>query len=218
MTRLLIFDWDGTLIDSADRIVTCMQRAATDEGLAMPGADAVRNIIGLGLPEAVEAIYPGLDAEHNARVRASYSRHFLAGDEPPSPLFAGVREGLQRLAERGYVLAVATGKSRRGLDRALDETGLGGLFSHSRCADETRSKPHPLMLQELLQEVGVSAAAALMVGDTEYDLEMALNAAMPAVGVSYGAHSVARLLRHQPLMVIDRFAALEQLLEARAAS
>lgn len=209
MSRLVVFDWDGTLIDSAARIIECMQRAAEVEAMPPLEADAVRNIIGLGLPEALEVLYPGISDAEVERMRARYSSLFLADDQLPSPLFPGVEAGLRRLVENGFRLAVATGKSRRGLDRAFHETGLGELFIDSRCADETSSKPHPQMLHELVEALAVDAADAVMVGDTEYDLEMAANAGMPSVGVSYGVHSVARLRRHQPALVVDHFEQLE---------
>jgi len=212
VTQLLVFDWDGTLIDSAARIIDCMQRAAADCALPQPGAEAVRNIIGLGLPEALAMLYPGISAADSAQMRKGYSSHFLAAGQEPCPLFPGVAEGLERLAARGFLLTVATGKSRRGLDRAFQESGIGRLFVDSRCADETQSKPHPQMLLELLVATGVSADGAVMVGDTEYDLAMAVEAGVASVGVSYGAHSVERLQRHGPLDVIDHFCELEALL------
>ncbi|WP_246480034.1 HAD-IA family hydrolase [Motiliproteus sediminis] len=214
MGRLVIFDWDGTLIDSAARIIECMQRAAEAEAMPALEAEAVRNIIGLGLPEALQVLYPGIKERDVERMRLRYSSFFLAEDQLPSPLFPGVETGLRRLAEHGFRLAVATGKSRRGLDRAFQETGLGELFSDSRCADETRSKPDPHMLKELVDVFAVDPVDAVMVGDTEYDLEMAANAGMPSVGVSYGAHSVDRLQRHKPVMVVDRFEQLEAWLRA----
>ncbi len=205
---LVIFDWDGTLIDSADRIVCSMQAAARD--LAHPALepDAVRNIIGLGLPEAIQQLLPGATAETVEAMRERYSHHFLSQDQTPCPLFPGVEVGLRWLRAAGYRLAVATGKSRRGLDRAFRDTGLGPLFEFSRCADETRSKPHPLMLEELLAESGCSASQALMIGDTEYDLEMASNAGVDSVAVTYGVHAPDRLARHGPRQQVGTFGEL----------
>ncbi|WP_207061121.1 HAD-IA family hydrolase [Motiliproteus sp. SC1-56] len=215
MYQLLIFDWDGTLIDSAGRIVSSMQRAASAQGLAPRGDAAIRNIIGLGLPEALDALYPGIEGEEVEAMRERYSRYYLAEDEPPASLFTGVEAGLGRLRDSGYTLAVATGKSRRGLVQVFEETGLGELFHLSRCADETRSKPHPMMLEEILAETGHPVESALMIGDTEYDLEMASRAGMASVGVSYGVHEQQRLLRHAPQTVIHRFAELETWLEGQ---
>ena len=211
--KLLIFDWDGTLIDSADRIVRCMQQASADTDLPIPSREAVRDIIGLGLPEVFDRLFGGLDQQQEARMRERYRHYYIDADDTPAEFFPGVIEGLTRLRQQGYCLAVATGKSRFGLDRVFAETGLGELFHYSRCADETRSKPHPLMLEELLDESGVALERALMVGDTEYDLEMASRAGMRSVGVSYGAHHPQRFERHQPQLIIHHFSELEGWLE-----
>lgn len=214
MFKLLIFDWDGTLIDSAGRIISSMQRAADDLNFPSLADESIRNIIGLGMPEALQELLPGIDAEGRERMRRRYSHYYLDADDTQAELFPGVSDSLARLREQGYQLAVATGKSRRGLDQVLTETGLGPLFKHSRCADETRSKPHPLMLEELLAVSGHRVDDALMIGDTEYDLEMAANAGMRSLGVSYGAHDSARLHEHRPLTIIDRFSELEAWLES----
>ncbi len=209
MFRLLIFDWDGTIIDSAARIISSMQQAAADLEMAAVSDDAVRNIIGLGLPEALQLLFPGIDGQGVEQMRQRYSHYYLEADCTPIRLFDGVEDSLARLRDGGYQLAVATGKSRRGLDRVFSDTGLGPLFEYSRCADETRSKPDPLMLEELLVESGVAADQALMIGDTEFDLEMATNAGMRSLGVSYGAHAVERLRNHNPVRIIDRFSELD---------
>jgi len=200
---LIIFDWDGTLCDSASRIVAAMAAAARECGLAVPAAGATENIIGLGLQESMEALFPARDEACYSQLKALYSSHFLALDQVPSPLFEGALETLEALRARGHRLAVATGKSRRGLDRVLAGHQLGGYFDGSRCADESRSKPHPLMLQQLLQELESSVDDACMIGDTEYDLGMAQAASMTAIGVSYGSHSRQRLRRHDPLAIVD---------------
>ncbi|MEH6472698.1 MAG: HAD-IA family hydrolase [Halopseudomonas sp.] len=212
--KLIIFDWDGTLIDSAERIINCMQQASVDVALPVPSAEAVRDIIGLGLPEVFERLFGGLSQDQQEQMRARYSYYYIEQDDTPTDFFPGVREGLARLRQRGYRLAVATGKSRMGLDRVFTETGLGEAFDHSRCADETRSKPHPLMLEQLLSESGFSVDEAVMVGDTEYDLAMAVEAGMTSVGVSYGAHHPSRLLQHSPRLIIDHFSELEHWLES----
>ncbi len=209
MLKFLIFDWDGTLIDSADRIIASMQQAAVDLGLKEPGNETVRNIIGLGLPEALQSIFPGIDEQGIAGMRERYSYYYLQADNTPTALFPGVQQGSLQLAQKGYQLAVATGKSRRGLEHVFAETGLKQMFQHSRCADETRSKPHPLMLHELLQESGYQAHEALMIGDTEFDLEMAINANVSSMGVAYGAHSPQRLQTHNPVTIIDQFSELD---------
>lgn len=201
--ELLVFDWDGTLMDSEARIVACLQGAISDLSLPHREVSALRNIIGLGLAEAIQTLFPGSDADVQHAVVERYRHHFLVADPTPSTLFEGAAETLHALAAEGYLLAVATGKGRRGLDKVLEETGLGPLFHATRCADETCSKPHPQMLLELMDHLGAEPQATLMIGDTEYDMEMARNARTAALGVSYGVHHPERLLRHEPLGCLD---------------
>jgi len=215
MYKLLIFDWDGTIIDSAARIIACMQLAAKDCEHAIPTDDAVKNIIGLGLPEAIRALIPNIDDQGIEAMRQNYSRYFLTQDTVPSPLFPGAQHSLERMHEKGMRMAVATGKSRKGLDRVFAETGLGHLFETSRCADETESKPSPLMLQEILTETGVSVSEAVMIGDTEYDLEMGQRLGMDVIAVSYGAHHIDRLKGYKPVLEVHNFQELEQWLETQ---
>lgn len=214
MYKLLIFDWDGTIIDSQARIIASMQAAADELGHGPLHAEAIRNIIGLGLPEAIRALIPRIDDTDLERMRACYSHHFLERDQTPAQLYPGVETTLRNLKERGYCLAVATGKSRRGLNRVLEQTGLGALFELSRCADETASKPHPLMLQEILAETGLGVSDAVMIGDTEYDLEMGQRIGMGGVAVSYGAHALERLRRFAPLAEIHHFPQIESWLDS----
>lgn len=201
---LLIFDWDGTLCDSADKIIYSMQRAAESLGLPVLAAAPIRNIIGLGLPEALASLYPDVEQRDRLALSAEYSRHFVASDDFPSPLFPSVADTLELLKSHGHTLTVATGKSRKGLNRVLDKSGVSGLFDATRCADETASKPHPLMLFELLEEFDAAPQNAVMVGDTEYDMEMAVRADMPRIAVSYGAHELSRLRAFDPALCIDR--------------
>ncbi len=202
--ELIIFDWDGTLMDSVPKIVSCMQAAAADAEWGELEVSAIEDIIGLGFPEAIAKLCPGIEPEQAERLRQRYSHHFVHGDTTPMPFFDGVEAQLARLRERPRQrLAVATGKSRRGLDRVFNETGSGGLFHTSRTADETRSKPHPQMLLEILAELQVPAERAVMVGDTEYDLEMARAIGMDRVGVTYGVHTPARLAASQPVWVAE---------------
>lgn len=205
---LVIFDWDGTLIDSTAKIVACMQQAARDEGIEPRASEVIRNIIGLGLDEALAVLYPGEPAVARASIRQHYARRFVAADQIPCDFFPGVRASLDRLRSCGVPLAVATGKSRRGLDRVLGNLGMTDFFQGSRCADETASKPNPLMLSQLCSEFNVLPENAVLVGDTEYDLEMAHRIGMPSVGVSYGVHALERLVRWHPLQVLDEFEAL----------
>ncbi|MBY5925572.1 MULTISPECIES: HAD-IA family hydrolase [unclassified Halomonas] len=202
---LTIFDWDGTLMDSIARIVSCMQVAAREVEWGELGAAEVRNIIGLGLPEAIATLCPGISPDHAERLKARYSWHFVEGDSTPVTFYPGVEAGLAELSRQG-ALAVATGKSRKGLDRIFRQSDTGRFFVGSRTADETRSKPHPQMLEELLAECGVPPERAIMIGDTEYDMEMARAIGMPRMAVSYGVHDVARLERTQPVLIADDFA------------
>lgn len=207
--QLVIFDWDGTVMDSTGRIIACMHKAGADLCLPVLEDDAVREIIGLGLPEALRTLYPGIGDRDLERMRERYAVHFVAAEASPSRLYPGARETLAALRDAGLRLAVATGKSRKGLDRVWASSGLGDSFDASRCADETHSKPHPAMVAELLTELGVAPERALVVGDTSFDLQMARDAGVDRVAVSYGAHPVDRLMNFHPLAVID---ALPQLL------
>ncbi|CDG55738.1 MULTISPECIES: HAD family hydrolase [Halomonadaceae] len=197
--ELIIFDWDGTLMDSVPRIVSCMQAAALEAEWGALTAAEVEDIIGLGLPEAIAKLCPGILPAQAERLRERYAHHFVQADTTPMAFFSGVEAHIARL--RGHEqqrLAVATGKSRRGLDRIFTETGSGAWFHASRTADETRSKPHPQMLSELLAELAVPVERAVMVGDTEYDMEMARAMGMDRVGVSYGVHAPERLAMSEP--------------------
>ena len=201
--RLLVFDWDGTLMDSEARILSCVREAARDLGLETPTDTAIRNIIGLGLEEAVQMLFPGLQGSSVVGVIDRYRHHYLHANETPSELFPGSLPVLRELESREYLLAVATGKGRQGLQKVLNATRLEHLFHATRCADETFSKPHPQMLLEILGELGVEAGEALMIGDTEYDLQMASNAGVRSVAVGYGAHEPERLAGHGPLTILE---------------
>ena len=195
--ELVIFDWDGTLYDSAAHIVDSLQAASRDIGLEPPSEERSRHIIGLGLRDAMEYLFPALESVRYRELTERYRVHYLAGEQKVT-LFAGVPEGLAALKSRGRLLAVATGKSRVGLDRALVTTGLGPHVDASRCADEGFSKPHPGMLEYLLDHLGVSPDQALMVGDTIHDVEMAHGARMDSLAVTFGAHDPAKLGRSRP--------------------
>lgn len=201
--QLLVFDWDGTLMDSTARIVSCLRGAIADTGAELRDETALRDIIGLGLDEAILALYPEADARFLTDFRDAYREHFLERDETPSVLFPGVAELLASLEAAGFWMAVATGKSRRGLDRVLEETGLHRHFLATRCADETFSKPHPAMLHELMHELGRDPGETLMIGDSEYDMLMASNAGTDRLGVTYGVHGGRRLAQHDPVALMD---------------
>jgi phosphoglycolate phosphatase len=213
--HLIVFDWDGTLIDSAGTIVECIQAASREMGLPVPEADRARHVIGLGLHDSLRHAVPDLPRERYRDFAALYRSHFLARENSMS-LFPGVPQLLSGLAQRGHLLAVATGKSRAGLDRALQASGLGAYFRASRCADETDPKPHPAMLLELLQELGTEPQRALMVGDTSHDLEMARNAGVDAVAVSYGAHPEHALRALDPRACVARVEDLDTWLAQNA--
>jgi phosphoglycolate phosphatase len=194
---LIVFDWDGTLIDSPSTIVECIRQAAGDMGLEVPDHARASHVIGLGLHDSLRIAVPGLPAERYGEFVALYRRHFLAREDSMR-LFPGVKELVESLSQR-HVLAIATGKSRRGLERALRSSGLEACFHASRCADETHPKPHPAMLLELMAQTERNAAAALMIGDTSHDLEMARAAGVDALAVSYGAHPEEGLRACAPL-------------------
>lgn len=207
-SQVFIFDWDGTLLNSLAKIAHCMQLAAADAGLEARSEADIRSIVGLGLPEALATLYPDITEAPLEELRERYGYHFLIKDQQPCELFPDVQDTLDALKSNGHRIAVATGKSRRGLDRALANQGWQNYFHASRCADETLSKPNPLMLSEILAELDCTVADAVMVGDTEFDLAMAANLGMRRIGVSYGAHSQQRLRLHEPEAIIDDFKAL----------
>jgi phosphoglycolate phosphatase len=215
--NLIIFDWDGTLMDSEARIVSCIQAACRDLDLDVPTAERARNVIGLGLHEACRQVLPEHGEEVHLKMSERYRYHFLTADTTPSQMFDGVEAMLHDLDSQGHFLAVATGKGRAGLDAVLKDTGLGGYFHATRCADETASKPNPQMLHELLDFFGLEPGQAIMIGDTEYDLEMARHASMDSLAVSYGVHEVERLLQHGPLACVDSIPQMHQWLCGKAA-
>ncbi|MCO8044853.1 HAD-IA family hydrolase [Acinetobacter bohemicus] len=210
--KLVIFDWDGTLFDSVGQIVASLQFAARQFNQPLTDADA-KSIIGLGLPEVAQRLFPTVPELHSDILQA-YSEHYVANSTEDC-WFAGVAEMLQELAEQGVKLAVATGKSRKGLDRVLKQTESVELFAVTRAASETRSKPDPLMLAEILSETGVASHEAIMVGDTSYDLEMAQKIAMPSVGVSYGVHTPETLAQFNPLTIVHDIRSLNSFLLAK---
>ena len=205
--ELVIFDWDGTLMDSTRMIARSLQQACRDVGVGAPSEADTLFVIGLNLADTFARVAPGLDAEGQRALAERYRHHFLA-NEAEAILYDGVPEMLADLHGGGRRLAVATGKARRGLDRVLRQTGLGRWFEATRCADEGFAKPHPGMLLMLLDITGVDPANALMVGDTTHDLELAANAGVDAVAVTYGAHP-AELLDTRP--AVARCASVDSL-------
>lgn len=212
---LIVFDWDGTLMDSTLTIVKCIQAAARDLSLPVPRDDAAAHVIGLGLHEAMQAVLPDVDPAYYPRMVERYRYHFLSRDHEIS-LFPGVLDMLQELSQNGYFLAVATGKSRVGLNRAMNDVKVLSLFDATRCADETFSKPHPAMLQELTRELGQDMRRTVMIGDTTHDLLMANNAGAAAIAVEYGAHPVDQLHACKPMYSAKTVAELHHWLSEHA--
>jgi len=206
---LIVFDWDGTLMDSTATIVKCIQSAAKDLGLSVPSDAAAAHVIGLGLSEAMQAAMPNIDPALYPRMIERYRYHFLTKDHE-LVLFQGARAMLEELSQLGYFLAVATGKSRVGLNRALNAAGLLSMFDATRCADETFSKPHPAMLQELTRELGQDMRRTVMIGDTTHDLLMANNAGAAGIAVEYGAHPVQQLQACRPVFTARNVPELHQ--------
>ncbi len=212
---LIAFDWDGTLFDSTALIVKCIQAAVRDVGGTVPSDQDAAYVIGLGLMQALAHAAPDVPRERYAQLGERYQHHYVREQNRIS-FFEGVLPMLESLRERGHLLAVATGKSRRGLDEALHSVELQGRFDGSRTADETAGKPHPLMLRELMAEFGTSPERTLMIGDTTHDLQMALNAGCASLGVSYGAHEPQAFAALQPRAVLHSVAELQRWLLAHA--
>ena len=213
--ELVVFDWDGTLMDSTAVIVASLQAACADTGLPVPTDERSQHIIGLGLYDAMAHVLPGVSPDVYPQVVERYGHHFRLR-EPQTPLFAGVEATLQELRDRGHQLAIATGKSRRGLDRVLEKTGLAPLFHATRCGEESASKPAPGMLLDLMDMLGTTPDTTVMIGDTTHDLQMAVNAGVAGIGVAYGAHPREQLLAMQPLACLDQPQALWQWLRLHA--
>jgi phosphoglycolate phosphatase len=210
MTRrfdLIVFDWDGTLFDSTMLIVRCIQAACRDIAVAVPSDADAAYVIGLGLHDALQHAVPGLPPARYPELGKRYRHHYLANQDE-LVLFPGTLAMLQALKARQHLLAVATGKNRRGLDDALSHAQLQGMFDATRTADETAGKPHPLMLQELMAELDAAPQRTLMIGDTTHDLQLARNAGTPRVAVSYGAHEHEAFAEHEPLFVAHSTQAL----------
>jgi phosphoglycolate phosphatase len=209
--QLLVFDWDGTLMDSEGEIIHCFHAAAADLELPIPSEDEIRNIIGIGMQQAISRLFPKMQAEADRDALVERYRHYYFDPaRPPAPLFDGVMAMLQALQDDGYMLGVATSKGRRGLDMALARTGLDRVFHYTRCIDEAHSKPHPQMLLDILDFTGSEVADALMIGDSEYDLQMANNAGVDGVGVCCGAHSEDRLRACKPVECLPHTTQLRQ--------
>jgi phosphoglycolate phosphatase len=216
--ELVVFDWDGTLVDSTGRIAESLHRAAVDTGLPVLPVSRYRSIIGLGLPEALQSLYPDSDEQTRQTLRGHYARHYIESTEAdPCAVYEGAQELLELLRTRGIRLAVATGKNRPGLERAFRHSGLADYFVASRTADETASKPHPRMLLELLEEQRVTPSRAVMVGDTAFDLDMARRARVAAIGITHGAHPAEQLLACEPVALVEHLSHIPPVLDGLTA-
>lgn len=201
---LIIFDWDGTLINSIDWITHCLQQAAVQCGCPIPESQAAKDVIGLSITKAMQALFPEVDGQTHEQLVGCYSKEYFSKQISQDDLFPGVYEMLVQLNGAGYQLAVATGKTRAGLQEALQATGTQELFCITRCADETASKPDPRMLCEIIQHTNTAKERALMVGDSTHDLQMALNAHISAIAVSCGAHPEEFLQQYNPLLCLQQ--------------
>ncbi len=213
--KLIVFDWDGTLMDSAAAIVAAIQEGCRDLSVTPPSDASARQIIGLGLDDALQRALPNLPASSYPALAERYRHHYLTKDRELM-LFEGIPELLADLQDAGHLLAVATGKGRKGLDRALAGSGLAPFFHATRCVDECHSKPHPQMLQQLMDEFAATSQDTLMIGDTTHDLLMAKNAGVLALAVSYGAHARAELVAEEPIYCAESVAELRTWLKKHA--
>ena len=211
--KVVIFDWDGTLIDSVEHIAESLHQAATDLGFPRLEREAYRDIIGLGMVEALHKLYPGIGHEEMTRIREGYANHFFAKPTTPQNVFAGMADVIIDLRGAGRGCSVATGKSRRGLQDALVSSGLSSHFDTTRCADETRSKPDPRMLWEIIEHYNIRPDQAVMIGDTRYDLEMAQRIGMPSIGVEWGVHQRDVLGHYDPHAIVGTVADLRDVLD-----
>ncbi|WP_348981834.1 HAD-IA family hydrolase [Pseudoalteromonas arctica] len=208
--KLVIFDWDGTVMDSVTKIVNCIRSSAESLNIVPPSDEAIKNIIGMSLEKAIDVLFPDNVAQHQALI--SGYKYQYSVDTTPTPVFANVVCVLNALKEQGIVLAVATGKGRGGLERLLDQSQLRHFFSATRTSDEAQSKPSPDMLYQLLEELGISAQDAVMIGDTQIDMTMAKAAGMDRIGVTMGVHNAQQLNKLSPVATVDNYLQLQQVL------
>lgn len=213
--KLIVFDWDGTLYDSADFIVRSMQRTISDFDLTMPPPEKLRYVIGLSFEHAITYLFPDTPQNMQVDFEKKFREYIYANDNHEPTLFSGVRETLHALQTKNFWLAIATGKSREGLDHDVNFFQVGDYFLTSRCANETQSKPHPQMLLEILDELGAMPAETLMVGDTVFDMELAMNAGVDGLAVTYGVHTQDALHKVATQGVITSIAELPQWLHER---
>ncbi|WP_289030068.1 HAD-IA family hydrolase [uncultured Paraglaciecola sp.] len=209
--KAIIFDWDGTLMDSVTKIVESMQISAKHFGLPVPSYNEAKNVIGISLLPALKKLFSIDDHEEAIKLMVTYKEHFKNHSQISSPMFEGALDMLEELKSRGHVLAVATGKARLGLEHNLLHSNTGHLFTTSRTADDANSKPSPDMLKQILAELNLQASEVVMVGDTTYDMEMAESIGMDRVAVSFGVHESKTLMRHKPIAIIDSLSELTEI-------
>lgn len=202
--KLLVFDWDGTLADSTASIINAMQVAIDECGIEPRSDDDIRNIIGLGLLQAAAVLYPDLNPANQEMLAHKYRSHYSLANQGKTMLFPGVHNTLDQLKTLDYQLAIATGKSRKGLDNSLRDTGVEEYFHFSRCADEAISKPHPQMLMDIMDELDIKPGQTVMIGDSEYDLQMANNAGVKPIAVTYGSQGRDHLLKYNPVVCLNK--------------
>jgi phosphoglycolate phosphatase len=210
--QLIIFDWDGTLMDSIERIVSSVQAAAKSCSLNVPDNSQVSDIIGLSLPQAMKTLFPNINGSDTAKLIEHYRYQFIEVNDTPMPLFTDTIPLLNALTQNNKILAIATGKGREGLQRVLNQTNTGHYFQASRCAGEASSKPSPEMLLSLLEQLQIAKDRALMIGDSKYDLQMAKTAGIDSIGVTFGVHSRSQLSQYQPKATVDSLTELQGLL------
>ena len=208
--KLVIFDWDGTVMDSVTKIVNCIRSSAESLNIVPPSDEAIKNIIGMSLEKAIDVLFPDNVAQHQALI--SGYKYQYSVDTTPTPVFANVVSVLNALKEQGIVLAVATGKGRGGLERLLEQSQLRHFFSATRTSDDAQSKPSPDMLYQLLEELGISAQDAVMIGDTQIDMTMAKAAGMDRIGVTMGVHNAQQLNKLSPVATVSNYLQLQQVL------
>jgi len=207
--KLVIFDWDGTLMDSVTRIVTSMQATAEKLGLTPPTFEQGRSIIGLSLGEGVQTLFPGCTPELQVEIEKQYKHQFLEVNNSPTPMFDNALDLLSKLKVQNKLIAIATGKARPGLERVLDMSNSRHMFDATRSASDCKSKPDPEMITSLLEEFNVKASEAVMIGDTSFDLEMAQRAGIDSIGVTMGAHDRSILEGFNPIAIVDSLNELE---------
>ena len=210
---LVIFDWDGTLMDSTARIISCMQKTAKIVGLPIPTPTKVKSIIGLSMDAVLDHIFPGSENKQRKELIDIYRQQYIELDTTPSPLFEGSLSLLNWLKEKDYIIAVATGKARVGLNRALSSVDMLDFFEYSICADEAMSKPHPEMVNRLLADTAIPAEKTIVIGDSVHDLKMANNAGVDAIGVTSGANTFDELLVHAPLKIYQEVHHIQEMFE-----